>query len=270
VAPGRTGQAPPPIRPFVAEWPVPAEADLLHVLAGAGVAGLPSRASAWFDRASDAPEFPGHWTARFALSAAPTSVVGAFVVPGPDPTPVSGRRRMLSGATATSVTPNDPLPPAAADALYALVRARRGRRVLELGTGDGAAALMLGDALRHTGGELITVERDSARLTKARKHLQRSGLSAVVHPRLGEFQRIVPDLSGGFDMVLFDADPLERLGQLELVLPLCRRGSLLVSRGAVARAARLALYQAGIRTHPAVGPQIVIAAGDGLGLAIVL
>jgi len=240
------------------------------VLAGAGVAGLPSRASAWFDRASDAPEFPGHWTARFALSAAPTSVVGAFVVPGPGPD--AGVRQEADAVRRDShlVTPNDPLPPAAADALYALVRARRGRRVLELGTGDGAAALMLGDALRHTGGELITVERDSARLTKARKHLQRSGLSAVVHPRLGEFQRIVPDLSGGFDMVLFDADPLERLGQLELVLPLCRRGSLLVSRGAVARAARLALYQAGIRTHPAVGPQIVIAAGDGLGLAIVL
>jgi predicted O-methyltransferase YrrM len=171
-------------------------------------------------------------------------------------------------AESRAESPRDPTPPAARHALFALARASRRRAALEVGTGDGAATLFLGEALRQNGGRVLTVERDSARYARAVRHVARAGLAGFVDLRLGEAERVVPRLDESYDLVVLDASPSDRVEHLALVEGACRRGAVIVSCGAAAHASELATYQATVRTHPLVVGEATVPVGDGLGLAL--
>jgi predicted O-methyltransferase YrrM len=243
------------------------KARLVCVPAG-GSGALERGDVGWFERAADLPRGTGLWSVAFPLAAAPGTPPGALAALGEGPPADVVVEESLARAEDERLPPADPIPADSARLLFLLARARRSRSALEIGTGSGVAALFLASALCPRAGRLVTVERDSALAARARLHLRRTGLAGAVDLRMGEAERILPRTTARFDLVLLDADPGTRTDHLALVLPLCLPGALVVSRGAIKLAARLARYQAAVRTQPAVRTEVSVAAGDGLALAL--
>src|SRR6476620_2687432 len=76
------------------------------------------------------------------------------------------------------------LEPDTARVLAVLVRATRARSVLELGTSNGYSTLWLADAVRSTGGLLVSVDVDAERSAMAAENLERAGLRDLVELRI--------------------------------------------------------------------------------------
>jgi predicted O-methyltransferase YrrM len=141
--------------------------------------------------------------------------------------------------------------------------------VLELGTSAGAATLWLASAMARTGGRLVGVERDSARVTLARRALREAGLDAHAEVRVGDAERLIPRLPGPFDLVLFDEAPTEREGHFLALLPSLASGALVLSHGARNNPAALTRFHAQLRAHPALVANATSDLGGGLDVGVV-
>jgi predicted O-methyltransferase YrrM len=92
----------------------------------------------------------------------------------------------------------------AARFLHALILARKPQRILELGTSYGYSTLVLADAARAVGGQLITMELADYKQAYARKRLEAAGLSDHVDMRCGDAVAMIGADEGPFDFVLLD------------------------------------------------------------------
>jgi len=97
--------------------------------------------------------------------------------------------------------------------LYALARAARPRRVLELGTNLGISAAYLGLAMKRTkeegggNGHLVTLEGAPALADLSRQHLDELAIGDRVEVVTGRFVDTLPNVlatSGPFDLVFID------------------------------------------------------------------
>ena len=165
----------------------------------------------------------------------------------------------------SSLTPEDPfLERAAAEAraeslplvgrtvgrfLEAVVLAAGARRVLEIGTANGYAALWLARSLPDDGG-LFSIEIDPRRAAMARAHFETAGLGDRAHVIVGDAARMVHKVAGPFDVV-FDAAPRRQHGALlDRLVTLLRPGGVLVT-GNVLETAEVAAGPAGSPDRPA-------------------
>src|SRR3954468_7021134 len=73
--------------------------------------------------------------------------------------------------------------PETAELLGVLIRTKRARRVLEIGTSNGYSTIWLADAAAATGGTVLTVEIEPSRTALARENLARAGLEDRVELR---------------------------------------------------------------------------------------
>ena len=103
----------------------------------------------------------------------------------------------------------------------------RPRRVLELGTFTGYAALCLAEGLASDG-ELHTIEFNPELETRIRRYIAAAGLTERVHLHIGAAAHIVPTLVETWDLVFIDADKINNDIYYELVLPQVRPGGLLL------------------------------------------
>ncbi len=152
--------------------------------------------------------------------------------------------------------------------LYILVRAVGARRVLEIGTSNGYSGIWLAMALQHTGGDLVTVERDSAKVKLARRNFRRAGVSDVVNLRMGDAARVLKKAAGPFDLVFFDAGKEQQLGYLQLLLDRgqVQAGGLIVSDNALTHPDTLAAYHSFVRTHPRL-ESVTVPIGNGFEIS---
>jgi len=146
--------------------------------------------------------------------------------------------------------------------LYILVRLLRAQRVLEIGTSSGYSGLWLAAALRETGGRLITVERDAAKVNLARKHFRRAGLADCIDLRVGDASRVLRKVHGPFDLVFFDASKHDQLEHLQMIFAEIRSGGVIVSDNALTHPDALAAYHSFVRTHPAL-ESLLVPIGNG-------
>jgi predicted O-methyltransferase YrrM len=114
-----------------------------------------------------------------------------------------------------------------------LVRLIQAKRVLEFGTSLGYSAIWLGEALRHTGGRLISVECEEEFYLQAQKNLAAAGLSDVVDLVLGDAQAVVETLEGPFDLIFQDSDKRLYPVLLEKCIELTRDHGLIVADDAL-------------------------------------
>jgi predicted O-methyltransferase YrrM len=240
---------------------IPSDAGFLFLGRGAALDGPPP----CLVLAADAGALPAHDEAtivavRLAPAAdAPSVGLGVPGVPSADALAAVAALE----ARSRQERPTEPVHADVGRLLHLLVRAARARRVLEVGTSAGAAAVWLASAL-PTGGQLVTVERDSAPRQLAQRAVRRAGLADRVDLRLGDAARLLPRLAGPFDLVFLDEEPLDRADDLAAVLPLCAPGALLVSHGAEEHPVELARYAALVRTLPGLSDSIGLSAGGGL------
>ena len=89
--------------------------------------------------------------------------------------------------------------------LEALVRLRRPRLVLEIGTFTGYSSLSMAAAL-PSGARIVTCDVDETSNAVARRYAEAAGLADRIEFRLGPALSTIESLDGPFDLVFIDAD----------------------------------------------------------------
>ena len=164
-----------------------------------------------------------------------------------------------------SLTPEDPfLKRAAAEAraeslpvvgravgrfLEAVLLATGARRVLEIGTVNGYAALWLARSLPDDGG-LFSIEIDPRRAAMARAHLEAAGIGDRAHVIVGDPARMVHKVAGPFDVVFDAGDRRQHGALLDRLVTLLRPGGVLIT-GNVLETAEVSAGLAGSPDRPA-------------------
>jgi predicted O-methyltransferase YrrM len=134
--------------------------------------------------------------------------------------------------------------------LWILVRSSGARRILEVGTSNAYSTIWLADAARHTGGRVVTLEADAAKVQLARANLEKAGVADRVDIVHGPAAASLARLAGPFDFVFLDADRPSYRTYLEAVLPRLAPGGLLVADNVVSHREELDDYLASVKSDP--------------------
>jgi predicted O-methyltransferase YrrM len=96
------------------------------------------------------------------------------------------------------------------------VEKHRPKRVLEVGTCVGYSTILMAKGL-PPGGKIICCEISPEFAREARRNLKEAGLASRVTVKTGDAKKLIPKLSGKFDMVFLDAVKEDYLLYLRLV-----------------------------------------------------
>lgn len=113
--------------------------------------------------------------------------------------------------------------------LGTLIRFKNARRVLELGTCLGYSTIWICEALKETGGTLVTVERKSKLVLEAEDNLKKAELYNYVNFIDGEADEIIYQLDGPFDLILLDIGKSQYSELLDRCIELTRRNGMIVA-----------------------------------------
>ena len=111
--------------------------------------------------------------------------------------------------------------------LEMLVFAAGAKRILEIGTYSGYAALSMASVM-PLGGRVITCEANPEHAAFARERIAASPYASRIEIREGPALETLPRLSGPFDLVFIDADKPNYRSYYEAVLPLLADSGLIV------------------------------------------
>jgi predicted O-methyltransferase YrrM len=113
------------------------------------------------------------------------------------------------------------------------IRLIQAQRVLEFGTCLGYSTIWLAEALKATGGRLISVEYEKKFFEKTRKNLVKAGLSSYVELIHGDANEVIDELTGPFDIIFQDSDKDLYPVMLEKCIKLVRKNGLLITDDAL-------------------------------------
>lgn len=105
----------------------------------------------------------------------------------------------------------------------------RRRRVLEIGTYTGYAAISMAAGLEE-GGVLHTIDVNDELEDFTRQYIEKSGLQERIVFHVGDACEIIPTLDEMFDLVFIDADKREYSEYYRLVFDKVRHGGI-IGRG---------------------------------------
>lgn len=120
-----------------------------------------------------------------------------------------------------------------AELLYVFAKLMRPKRVVEVGTANGYSAIILGSAVKETGGSVITIERNGHMAEQAQKNIFAAGLQDTITVLPGSAYKVLERLPGAFDLVFFDATKQEYLGYFERVREKMSPGGLVIASGVI-------------------------------------
>lgn len=112
--------------------------------------------------------------------------------------------------------------------LKMLCRMNHARRVLELGTFTGYAAISMAMGLEEDG-VVHTVDINDEIEEFTREYIDRSGLSDRIVFHIGDACEIIPQLDEMFDLVFIDADKRQYADYYRLVFDKVRAGGIIVA-----------------------------------------
>ena len=119
--------------------------------------------------------------------------------------------------------------PVVGELLYVLSRAISARSILELGAATGYSAIFLARACASKAGLLTTIELDPALAARARKNLERAGLTKQANVICGDAFAHLIRIAGGFDLIFLDIEKADYTRALPECHRLLREGGLLVA-----------------------------------------
>lgn len=124
------------------------------------------------------------------------------------------------------------------------------KHVVELGTANGYSAMWFCLALRETDGKLTTHEIDPDRIKLAKENFRRAGVESLVTLVAGDAHETIKKLQGSIDVVLLDAEKEGFCDYLEKLLPLVRKGGLIIAHDSSGQADQLKDYFKMINEDP--------------------
>ena len=158
------------------------------------------------------------------------------------------------------------LEPETARFLHIFIRSSRRTRLLEIGTSNGYSTIWLAWAVSHTGGRVVSIDRDAEKQAMADANLRRVGLREIVDLTCGNATEIVASLPGPFDCVFFDADRYSAPAQLSLLVPKLAPDVLLLADNVLSHPTEIAGYLRALEDLPGFD-RVVLPVGKGLSIA---
>ncbi|KOF55841.1 MULTISPECIES: O-methyltransferase [Clostridium] len=110
-----------------------------------------------------------------------------------------------------------------------LIRSMQAKKVMEFGTCLGYSTIWIAQALRETGGRLISIEYDKGLYETTKKNVELAGLSNIVDLRLGDASKIINEVEGPFDIILQDSDKALYVPMLEKCIELTCKNGLIIA-----------------------------------------
>lgn len=104
----------------------------------------------------------------------------------------------------------------------------RPRRILEIGTYTGYAALCMAEGLAEDG-VLHTIDINEELETMVRKYISEAGMDEKIQFHIGNALEIVPNLNETFDMVFIDADKENYSTYYDLVFDKLCSGAIIIA-----------------------------------------
>jgi caffeoyl-CoA O-methyltransferase len=141
------------------------------------------------------------------------------------------------------------------------------KRALEIGGASGYSAIWIGMGLRETGGQLVTIEYDSARAKELEDNVRRAGLSDVVQVISGDAFEAIPRLAGSFDFVFLDAWKKDYKRFFDVVYPRLDAGGLFIAHNVVNKRGEMGDFLEAIHAHPSLWTTIVSPSGEGMSVS---
>ncbi|ANQ48968.1 O-methyltransferase [Flammeovirga sp. MY04] len=111
--------------------------------------------------------------------------------------------------------------------LTMLAKGMSAKKVLEIGTFTGYAAIAIGQGMQKNG-ELHTIEIDDEKEKIISEYIKKAKLSNIIKLHIGKAVDIIPDLGDQFDIIFIDADKMNNDTYYEMCLPLLREGGYLL------------------------------------------
>jgi predicted O-methyltransferase YrrM len=168
--------------------------------------------------------------------------------------------------------------PEVAQLMRVLLRVKRPKRLIEVGTNIGYSVIVMGREL-DADSTIETIEIDRPTLETARKFVAEAALTARVVFHEGAALDVLKQLEGPFDFVFIDCVKSEYGDYLEAIVPKCSQGAVIVYdnllwKGKVAEGAHdvstdaLREFNARITRDPRLATTI-LPVGDGTGISVV-
>jgi predicted O-methyltransferase YrrM len=152
--------------------------------------------------------------------------------------------------------------------LRLMIASRGAKRALEIGGASGYSAIWMGDALRATGGRLVTIEYESARAKELADNIRRAGLTDVVQVVAGDAFAEIPKLSGTFDFVFLDAWKKDYKRFFDMVHPRMDPRGLFLAHNVVNKRNEMEDFLDAVQTHPSFWTTIVSPSGEGMSVSM--
>jgi caffeoyl-CoA O-methyltransferase len=151
--------------------------------------------------------------------------------------------------------------------LRLLIASTKRRHALEIGGASGYSAIWMGQAMRETGGKLVTIEYDPGRAKELADNIRRAGLNDVVQVIAGDAFAEIPKIPGTFDFVFLDAWKRDYKRFLDLVYPRLDKGGLFTAHNVVNKRTEMGDFLDAIQRNPALWTAIVAPSGEGISLS---
>jgi predicted O-methyltransferase YrrM len=150
--------------------------------------------------------------------------------------------------------------------LSGVVREIKPERVLEVGTLIGYSAILIAKELESKA-HLITIEIHPDEAETARKNIRRAKVPPHIDVIAGDAIKIIPTLTGKFDMMFIDADKTEYLEYLRLAENKLHKGSVIVADNAGTFANQMKDYLDYVRSSGKYRSKYVPIGNDGLEIS---
>jgi caffeoyl-CoA O-methyltransferase len=151
--------------------------------------------------------------------------------------------------------------------LRLLIASTKRKHALEIGGASGYSAIWMGQAMRETGGKLVTIEYDPVRSKELAENIRRAGLTDVVQVMAGDAFAEIPKIPGTFDFVFLDAWKRDYKKFLDLVYPRLDKGALFTAHNVVNKRTEMGDFLDAIQHNPALWTAIVSPSGEGISLS---
>lgn len=102
------------------------------------------------------------------------------------------------------------------------------KRILEIGTYTGYAAICMAEGLRENG-ELITIDKNHELEDMAKSYFQKAGFQNQIKMIVGDAMEAIPKLDKNFDLVFIDADKTNYLNYYNLLIDELPQNSFIIA-----------------------------------------
>ena len=113
--------------------------------------------------------------------------------------------------------------------LRIMAQSMNAKNIVEIGTSTGYSGICFGMALKETGGKLTTYEIDAGRAATARANFKKAGMADIITLVEGDAHEEVKKLKEPIDILFLDADKEGYIDYLNKLLPLVRKGGLVIA-----------------------------------------